>query len=122
MSSKVMPMFTGNSLVDWEVICANCGQRAGAHYGLCQQMDGSDWDCPSKVQCTLGHKHFAFPGAAAEVQPNLWKGAYDKSGSINKPVIDKAINDHQCPTCKNDRVSKSEKAKKIPCWKCGGEL
>ena len=29
-----------------------------------------------------------------------------------------AINDHICPSCKNDRVSKSEAS----CWKCGGKL
>lgn len=29
-----------------------------------------------------------------------------------------AINDHVCPTCKNDRCSRSEKN----CWKCGGVL
>ncbi len=29
-----------------------------------------------------------------------------------------AINNHICPHCKNDRVSKSEAS----CWKCGGNL
>lgn len=29
-----------------------------------------------------------------------------------------AVNDHVCPTCKNDRVSKTEAS----CWKCGGKL
>jgi hypothetical protein len=29
-----------------------------------------------------------------------------------------AVNDHVCPTCKNNRCSKSEKT----CWKCGGKL
>jgi len=29
-----------------------------------------------------------------------------------------AVNDHICPTCGNDRVSKCEKS----CWKCGGLL
>ena len=29
-----------------------------------------------------------------------------------------AVNDYVCPTCKNDRCSKSEKT----CWKCGGTL
>jgi hypothetical protein len=28
------------------------------------------------------------------------------------------VNDHTCPTCKNDRCSKSEKS----CWKCGNQL
>jgi hypothetical protein len=34
--------------------------------------------------------------------------------SSNGPVI----NDHTCPTCRNDRCSKSEKT----CWKCGYAL
>jgi hypothetical protein len=29
-----------------------------------------------------------------------------------------AVNDHTCPTCKNDRCSKTEKS----CWKCGSNL
>ena len=29
-----------------------------------------------------------------------------------------AINDHSCPSCGNDRCSKSERT----CWKCGGKL
>lgn len=38
-----------------------------------------------------------------------------------KPVHDPkapAINDHVCPHCQNDRVSKSEPS----CWRCGGKL
>ena|SRR6266446_1680116 len=34
--------------------------------------------------------------------------------SVTSPLV----NDHTCPTCKNDRCSKSEKS----CWKCGGLL
>jgi hypothetical protein len=37
-----------------------------------------------------------------------------KAMNDNQP----AINDHTCPTCKNTRVSKCERA----CWKCGGVL
>jgi hypothetical protein len=29
-----------------------------------------------------------------------------------------AVNDHVCPCCGNDKVSKTEKS----CWKCGGTL
>ena len=38
----------------------------------------------------------------------------DKVETIPAP----AINNHICPCCKNDRVSKSERT----CWKCGGAL
>lgn len=33
-------------------------------------------------------------------------------------VSQQAVNDHVCPCCRNERVSKSEKT----CWKCGGNL
>lgn len=36
---------------------------------------------------------------------------------INTATI-KAINDYTCPTCKNDRCSKSE----VTCWLCGNKL
>jgi len=32
------------------------------------------------------------------------------------------VNDHTCPTCGNNRVSKAERSKNIPCWSCGGKL
>ena len=58
------------------------------------------------------------------------KGA--KGGIMRPTLIDKfnasvardllkevtAINDHKCPSCGNDRVSKCEKS----CWKCGSNL
>jgi hypothetical protein len=36
------------------------------------------------------------------------------------PVVSSsiAVNDHTCPTCKNDHCSKTEKS----CWKCGSNL
>lgn len=40
--------------------------------------------------------------------------SYDELVSI----ANEAINDHVCPSCKNDRVSKTETS----CWKCGGLL
>lgn len=40
-----------------------------------------------------------------------------KDVGIN-PVVSVAVNDHVCPCCKNDKVSKAERT----CWKCGGNL
>jgi ribosomal protein L37AE/L43A len=39
-----------------------------------------------------------------------------------RELANKPDNDHICPDCKNDKVSKAEKAKGVPCWKCGGKL
>lgn len=41
--------------------------------------------------------------------------AVDRKLTANQGV---AINNHVCPTCKNDRCSKSERS----CWKCGNAL
>jgi hypothetical protein len=38
-----------------------------------------------------------------------------KASFINPDI---AVNNHHCPSCNNDRVSKNEKS----CWKCGGSL
>jgi hypothetical protein len=57
---------------------------------------------------------------SAEQGGRLWKGSYDQlTGSIDKSVV---VNDHQCPKCKNTRVSKAEKAAGVPCWRCGDPL
>src|ERR1700723_4317223 len=41
------------------------------------------------------------------------------SGSVVQPSIPTvAVNDHVCPSCQNNRVSRSEKT----CWKCGNPL
>lgn len=46
------------------------------------------------------------------------------TAELNRPIhgqqatVAVAVNDHVCPGCKNDRVSKSEKS----CWKCGCSL
>lgn len=36
--------------------------------------------------------------------------------SVNANSV--AVNDHTCPSCRNDKCSKTEKS----CWKCGGDL
>lgn len=40
---------------------------------------------------------------------------YPESKDVN---VNQIINDHTCPSCKNDRCSRSEKS----CWKCGEKL
>jgi hypothetical protein len=37
---------------------------------------------------------------------------------IETPSSSAVINDHICPTCSNNRCSKSEKT----CWRCGNKL
>lgn len=53
----------------------------------------------------------------------IWYGGIKKKRFVrlDQPLLDNptvAVNNHICPSCKNDRCSKSEKS----CWKCGGVL
>jgi hypothetical protein len=52
-------------------------------------------------------KDYAAKDAAAT------QAIYDALTTASKP-----INDHVCPSCGNDKVSKTERS----CWKCGGKL
>jgi len=38
--------------------------------------------------------------------------------AVVKPSVMSPVNDHICPHCRNDRVSKTEKS----CWRCGEKL
>jgi hypothetical protein len=55
-----------------------------------------------------------------ELTHKEWLAAVSSSYMPVVPVISSSvsINDHTCPTCKNDRCSKTEKS----CWKCGNSL
>lgn len=56
------------------------------------------------------------PGAAVYRPQASEHSIIPTSSDVGAPTI--AINNHTCPSCKNDRCSKSEKT----CWKCGGKL
>ncbi len=61
-------------------------------------------------------------GALAKLRadPTLWTITPFNHGApaAVAPETTTPVNDHVCPTCKCDRVSKSE----ARCWRCGGDL
>lgn len=67
-------------------------------------------------------RYYYLEGIAIKNSDGFWNGGMKKErfivvhGVAVNPTV--AVNDHTCPSCKNDRCSKSEKT----CWKCGGVL
>jgi hypothetical protein len=71
-----------------------------------------------------------FDRSGLSQDPEMWlptnKVPYEVVGDIvmgsvtskvkSEPAV--AVNDHTCPTCKNNRCSRSE----VNCWKCGNKL
>ena len=55
---------------------------------------------------------------AIELHEEIHKVFAKKKGVPIHGFAGAAINDHVCPTCQNDKCSKSEKV----CWKCGNPL
>jgi hypothetical protein len=96
-----MPTFLNGMKVydsDLEVVCVNCNMRFRQHQGNGKTNAG--WSCLNK------NTYFK--------DPNRLESAKTSAPVSNQSVV----NDHTCPTCKNDRCSKSEKT----CWKCGNKL
>ena len=69
------------------------------------------------------YNQYAGTGARFEVRQLIEIGAQIQ-GSVKDIQISgtvtmcAAVNDHICPSCKNDRCSKTERT----CWLCGGKL
>jgi hypothetical protein len=117
---------------DWSAKCSICGFERGEHYdAYCPKKDGQRPSLriggsslfpiagPDAPRGQYGVPIAYLPDGTWEFvhrplinYPNMISGA-SSSNKIGPP-----INDHVCPTCKNDRCSKSEKS----CWKCGGKL
>lgn len=99
---------------EWEKhpnACPVCGFRKGDHYqfGYCPTVDNRD--------------PFYYPPTGGREPKNV-RGRYGVPLTVkittqaSVSATGQAINDHVCPTCTNNRCSKSEKS----CWKCGGKL
>lgn len=92
--------------------CANCKEPEDLHFTLA---------APGKLCCRVlmpDGSYTASKNSFFDSTKRKWDIAV---GIAVKKVISDilpAINNHICPTCKNDRVSKSEKS----CWKCGNKL
>jgi hypothetical protein len=67
-------------------------------------------------------RYYYLEGIAIKNSDGFWNGGMRKERFIvvNGVAVDPtiAVNDHTCPTCGNNRCSKSEKT----CWRCGGVL
>lgn len=91
----------------------------GQHYAgqpniICPAPDGSLPELKDR---------YAYVEMSAAAQATFDAGGYQTLPVSRKFTdIGKPTNDHVCPGCKNDKVSKAEQAKGIPCWKCGGKL
>ena len=104
---------------DWTFECPVCGFEKGEHYyAFCPLPNGLR---PS-IDAQCGKEITVIPGPK---QPKGRYGVpitYDDSPAPTcdsvKDNVKGVINDHVCPTCKNDRCTKSE----ISCWKCGEKL
>ena len=118
---------------DSEALCPVCGFPRGHHYNaFCPTSKGTN---PSYDYGPGGLKD-AVPvlgpsqprgryGVPIDYHPDgSWEYSTDtvitKTTSCNavKANVGAPINDHVCPHCRNDRVSKVEAS----CWRCGGKL
>lgn len=113
--SSAAPMINGTT--DYQSICDNCGEIFGNHYGELKKV----YSCP--VKDSNGHRTYAYPNDHNHIGFWLAPGDCPAKGIgitlDSKPKTSSmAINDHTCPTCKNNRCSKTEKS----CWKCGNKL
>lgn len=85
-------------------LCSDCKLRATLGCGCTQCKEC--WDLEAKFIAEVCGK------SIDDLTSDILKKIDDRIGSLP------AENNHVCPHCKNDKVSKKEKS----CWKCGGEL
>jgi hypothetical protein len=105
---------------DYSLICPVCQIRRGAHYnGYCPRPDGLP---PSTKVVPVGQTFELVPISGPDQPRGRWGipiiyGNAPIAQTKNKDS-NGLVNNHVCPTCKCDRVSKVEKS----CWRCGGKL
>jgi hypothetical protein len=130
IGQKIMDAINWHS--DPSAICPVCQLPRGHHYNaFCVSAKGM---CPSYDYSMALKDAVPVPGPDQPLgrygvriiyaPDGTWKFADPSEAtpaSTCHQVKDKVgapINDHVCPTCRNDRCSKTEKS----CWKCGGKL
>lgn len=111
--------------------CPVCLFTRGEHFdAYCPKKNGK----PPLLDYHQGKDTVPLPGPEAPrgrygiaiiYLPNgLWKYDGAAPSATCAPMQDNVgdssvpINDHICPSCKNDKCSKTE----VTCWKCGGKL
>lgn len=103
---------------DYDALCPICLRTRGEHYnGYCPLPNG----LPPSTRLDKG---MLMPVAGPDQPRGRW-GVPITYGNTQAPTcapmkdkVSAPINDHICPTCKNDRCSLPE----VTCWKCGGKL
>lgn len=105
-----------NAIPKYHLISRACHQLA-VNYDLFSQQF-SEYIDRLVAAGTLGSRKGRTGGIFRQNQPSNRITDDDIRKCMDKLQSMPAINDHICPCCGNDRVSKSERS----CWKCGGSL
>jgi hypothetical protein len=110
-------------------------EQVWLNYGNCNRMNMpamvsivlsklnviSTFQAEDQVRKCIRETHLCVKGRDGGImRPNL---TAQFNASVERDLLKEvsatvAINNHTCPSCRNDRVSKSEHS----CWKCGNKL
>ncbi len=98
----------------WENDKVPLDAKEGQGFALKRLSESLATALANQMSATFPRETFVIKAIGSNGEPIHANVTVSSNTAINAP----AINNHTCPTCRNDRCSKTEKS----CWKCGSKL